>query len=85
MTMLVKSIVPAHGFGVNGNFITIRPDFGDVTPQKWTHSSQFTMQVRKTIHGWSLGNTNFYPNGSLNNIDLYKIGVNRAGNAHFEG
>ena len=25
-----------------------------------------------------LVNTNFYPNGSLNNFDLYKIGVNRA-------
>ena len=26
-----------------------------------------------------------YPNGSFNNIDLYKLGVNRAGNAYFEG
>ena len=32
-----------------------------------------------------LVNSNYYPNGSVNNFDLYKIGVNRAGNSHFEG
>ena len=32
-----------------------------------------------------LVNTNSYPNGSLNNFDLYKIGVNRAGSSYFEG
>ena len=32
-----------------------------------------------------LVNSNFYPNGSVNNFDLYKIGVNRAGNSHFQG
>ena len=32
-----------------------------------------------------LVNSNYYPNGSVNNFDLYKLGVNRAGNSHFEG
>ena len=32
-----------------------------------------------------LVNTNYYPNGSLNNFELYKIGVNRANSSHFEG
>ena len=32
-----------------------------------------------------LVNSNYYPNGSVNNFDLYKIGVNRAGNSHFQG
>jgi hypothetical protein len=32
-----------------------------------------------------LVNNGVYPNGSFNNIDLYKLGVNRAGNAFFEG
>jgi hypothetical protein len=26
-----------------------------------------------------------YPSGALNNIDLYKLGVNRAGSSFFEG
>ena len=32
-----------------------------------------------------LVNTNAFPNGSINNFDLYKLGVNRAGNSYFEG
>ena len=27
----------------------------------------------------------YFPNGSVNNFDLYKLGVNRAGNSFFEG
>ena len=60
--------------------------FGDVIPQKWTHlvTVYDAGNVRQYMDG-VLVNSNFYPNGSLNNIDLYKIGVNRAGNAHFQG
>ena len=60
--------------------------FGDVTAQKWTHlvTVYDAGYVRQYMDG-VLVNTNFYPNGSLNNFDLYKIGVNRAGNAYFEG
>ena len=60
--------------------------FGDVIAQKWTHlvTVYDAGNVRQYMDG-VLVNSNFYPNGSLNNFDLYKIGVNRAGNAHFEG
>ena len=60
--------------------------FGDVTPQKWTHlvTVYDAGNVKQYMDG-VLVNSNFYPNGSLNNFDLYKIVVNRAGNAYFEG
>ena len=60
--------------------------FGDVVPQKWTHLVTVfdSGYVRQYMDG-VLVNSNFYPNGSLNNFDLYKIGVNRAGNSYFEG
>ena len=60
--------------------------FGDVTVQKWTHlvTVYDAGNVRQYMDGVMV-NSNFYPNGSLNNFDLYKIGVNRAGNAYFEG
>ena len=61
-------------------------NFGDVVPQKWTHLVTVfdSGYVRQYMDG-VLVNSNFYPNGSLNNFDLYKIGVNRAGNSYFEG
>ena len=54
-------------------------NFGDVVPQKWTHLVTVfdSGYVRQYMDG-VLVNSNFYPNGSLNNFDLYKIGVNRA-------
>ena len=60
--------------------------FGDVTPQKWSHLVTVNDggNVRQYMDG-VLVNSNYYPNGSLNNFDLYKIGENRAGNAHFQG
>ena len=60
--------------------------FGDVVAQRWTHLVTVfdDGDIRQYMDG-VLVNTNVYPNGSFNNIDLYKLGVNRAGNAYFEG
>ena len=60
--------------------------FGDVTPQRWTHLVTVfdDGDIRQYMDG-VLVNTNTYPNGSFTNIDLYKLGVNRAGSAYFEG
>jgi uncharacterized protein (TIGR03790 family) len=60
--------------------------FGNVVAQRWTHlvSVFDDGDIRQYMDG-VLVNTNTYPNGSFNNIDLYKLGVNRAGNAYFEG
>lgn len=60
--------------------------FGDVTPQRWTHLVTVfdDGEIRQYLDG-VLVNTNTYPNGSFTNIDLYKLGVNRAGSAFFEG
>ena len=60
--------------------------FGDVVDKKWTHLVTVfdSGETRQYMDG-VLVNTNSYPNGSLNNFDLYKIGVNRAGSSYFEG
>jgi len=60
--------------------------FGDVTPQRWTHLVTVfdDGDIRQYMDG-VLVNTNTYPTGSFTNIDLYKLGVNRAGSAFFEG
>ena len=60
--------------------------FGDVVAQRWTHLATVfdDGEVRQYMDG-VLVNSGVYPNGSFNNIDLYKLGVNRAGNAYFEG
>ena len=60
--------------------------FGNVIPQRWTHlvSVFDDGDIRQYMDGVLVG-TNTYPNGSFNNIDLYKLGVNRAGSAYFEG
>ena len=60
--------------------------FGDVIPQKWSHLVTVfdAGQTRQYMDG-VLVNSNYYPNGSVNNFDLYKLGVNRAGNSFFEG
>ena len=60
--------------------------FGDVIPQHWSHlvTSYKAGNVSQYMDG-VLVNTNYYPNGSFNNFDLYKIGVNRAGSTYFEG
>ena len=60
--------------------------FGDVEAQVWTHLvSVFDGgYLRQYMDGVLVRETNF-PNGSVNNFDLYKLGVNRAGNSFFEG
>lgn len=60
--------------------------FGDVIAQRWTHlvTVYDSGETRQYMDG-VLVNTNTYPNGSFNNIDLYKLGVNRAGSSFFEG
>ena len=60
--------------------------FGDVTPQHWTHlvTVYDAGETRQYMDG-VLVNTNGFPNGSINNFDLYKLGVNRADNSYFEG
>ena len=54
--------------------------------QRWTHLVTVfdDGDVRQYMDG-VLVNSGVYPNGSFNNIDLFKLGVNRAGNAYFEG
>jgi len=60
--------------------------FGDVVSQKWTHLvTVFDSGVSRQYMDGVLVNTNSYPNGSVNNFDIYKLGVNRAGNSYFEG
>ncbi len=60
--------------------------FGDVIAQRWTHLVTVfdDGDVRQYMDG-VLVNSGLYPNGTFNNIDLFKLGVNRAGNAYFEG
>lgn len=60
--------------------------FGDVVAQRWTHLVTVfdDGDLRQYMDG-VLVNSEVYPNGSFNNIDLYKLGVNRAGSAYFEG
>jgi len=60
--------------------------FGDVQAQRWTHlvTVYDNGTVRQYLDGVLVQNTAF-PIGAVNNIELYKMGVNRAGNTHFEG
>jgi hypothetical protein len=60
--------------------------FGDVEAQQWMHlvtvfDSGFARQYLDGVHV----RTTSFPAGSINNIDLYKLGVNRAGSTYFEG
>lgn len=60
--------------------------FGDVEAQQWMHlvtvfDSGFARQYLDGVHV----RTTAFPAGSINNIDLYKLGVNRAGSTYFEG
>jgi hypothetical protein len=61
-------------------------EFGDVTPQKWTHLvTVFDSGESRQYMDGVLVNSNSFPNGSINNFDIYKLGVNRAGSSYFEG
>jgi uncharacterized protein (TIGR03790 family) len=61
-------------------------EFGDVEPQRWAHLVTVfdSGNTRQYLDG-VLVNSNTYPNGSINNFDLYKLGVNRVGTSYFEG
>ena len=60
--------------------------FGDVEAQQWMHLATVfdNGEARQYLDGVHVRTTSF-PSGSLNNIDLYKLGVNRAGSTFFEG
>ena len=60
--------------------------FGDVVAQRWTHLVTVfdDGDVRQYMDG-VLVNEDIYPSGSFTNVDAYKLGVNRAGTAYFEG
>lgn len=60
--------------------------FGDVVAQRWTHLVTVfdDGDIRQYMDG-VLVNEDIYPSGSFTNVDLYKLGVNRAGSAYFEG
>ena len=60
--------------------------FGDVEAQQWMHLVTVfeNGNVRQYMDGVLVRTTTF-PSGSVNNIDLYKLGVNRAQSTFFEG
>ena len=60
--------------------------FGDVIAQRWTHLVTVfdDGDLRQYMDG-VLVNEDTYPSGSFTNVDLFKLGVNRAGSAYFEG
>ena len=60
--------------------------FGDVEAQQWMHLVTVfdSGSARQYLDGVHVRTTSF-PTGSINNIDLYKMGVNRAGSTYFEG
>jgi uncharacterized protein (TIGR03790 family) len=60
--------------------------FGDVEEQRWTHLVTVFENgtVRQYLDGVNVQSITI-PGGSLNNFELYKLGVNRAGSTFFEG
>ena len=60
--------------------------FGDVEAQQWMHLVTVfeNGNVGQYMDGVLVRTTTF-PSGSINNIDLYKLGVNRAQSTFFEG
>ena len=60
--------------------------FGDVEAQQWMHLVTVfdNGAARQYLDGVHVRTTSF-PTGSVNNIDLYKLGVNRADTTYFEG
>ena len=57
--------------------------FGDVVAQRWTHLVTVfdNGDLRQYMDG-VLVREDTYPSGSFTNVDLYKLGVNRAGSAY---
>lgn len=60
--------------------------FGDIEAQRWTHLVTVfdNGTARQYLDGVHVQSTTI-PTGSLNNFELYKLGVNRAGSTFFEG
>tara|TARA_B100001093_G_scaffold154979_2_gene147656 strand:- start:3795 stop:9044 length:5250 start_codon:yes stop_codon:yes gene_type:complete len=60
--------------------------FGQIEAQEWMHLvTVFDNGVARQYLDGVLVRTTTFPLGALNNFDLYKLGVNRGGNAYFEG
>ena len=60
--------------------------FGDIEAQRWTHLvTVFENGTARQYLDGVLVLTSTIPTGSLNNFELYKMGVNRAGSTYFEG
>lgn len=60
--------------------------FGTLQAQEWTHLVTVFENGNATQYlDGVLVRTTAYPLGSVNNIDMYKLGVNRAGSAFFHG
>jgi len=60
--------------------------FGAIQEGVWTHLAVTyeSNTLRQYLNG-NLVQTTIVPSGSIDSIELYKVGVNRGGNAHFEG
>ena len=61
-------------------------DFGTVSASEWVHFvvAKDGDKLMQYMDGILVGNITI-PNGSIDEIDLYKFGVNRAGNTHWSG
>ena len=61
-------------------------DFGPVSASEWVHFvvAKDGNQLMQYMDGRLVGNITI-PNGSIDEIDLYKFGVNRAGNTYWSG
>ena len=61
-------------------------DFGPVSASEWVHFvvAKNGDQLMQYMDGILVGNITI-PNGSIDEIDLFKFGVNRAGNTHWSG
>ncbi len=60
--------------------------FGDVITERWAHLATVfdNGTIRQYYNGQYVGSTTS-PQGDYNNFELYRMGVNRAGSAFFEG
>ena len=63
-----------------------RYDFGPVSASEWVHFvvAKDGNQLMQYMDGVLVNNITL-PNGAIDEIDLYKFGVNRAGNTHWAG
>ena len=59
---------------------------GSIDAGSWTHLAvTFQNNTLRMYKGGLLVGTSTVPAGDIDSIELYKMGVNRAGNTHFEG